>query len=274
MKLKNIIHTAALALGIAALGASCTNIDDDDRLIYVKPPQVNRAVLIEDFTGQKCTNCPFAAIELEKIVEQYGEDHVVAVAIHSGLGMKYNPAAKYQGLMNDQGSEYYSAWGSPAQPAGMVNRSSQPLAYTEWGKNVRAEIEKSAPLSLSVENAYNEADRTLAISVKALGTDGNTDGKLQVWLIEDNIVSLQDMPKELGGGRNYEYVHKHVFRANVTADIWGDALSVKEGEKTAKSYNYTIPELWNAENVSVVAFVTDANNRNVKQVIKKSIINK
>lgn len=274
MKLKNIIHTAALALGIAAIGASCTNIDDDDRLIYVKPPQVNRAVLIEDFTGQKCTNCPFAAIELEKIVEQYGEDHVVAVAIHSGLGMKYNPAAKYQGLMNEQGNEYYNAWGSPAQPAGMVNRSSQPLAYTEWGKNVRAEIEKSAPLSLSVENAYNEADRTLAISVEALGTDGNTDGKLQVWLIEDNIVSLQDMPKELGGGRNYEYVHKHVFRANVTADIWGDALSVKEGEKTSKTYSYTIPELWKAENVSVVVFVTDANNRNVKQVIKKSIINK
>lgn len=274
MKLKNIIHTAALALGIAAIGASCTNIDDDDRLIYVKSPQVNRAVLIEDFTGQKCTNCPFAAIELEKIVEQYGEDHVVAVAIHSGLGMKYNPAAKYQGLMNEQGNEYYNAWGSPAQPAGMVNRSSQPLAYTEWGKNVRAEIEKSAPLSLSVENAYNEADRTLAISVEALGTDGNTDGKLQVWLIEDNIVSLQDMPKELGGGRNYEYVHKHVFRANVTAGIWGDALSVKEGEKTSKTYSYTIPELWKAENVSVVAFVTDENNRNVKQVIKKSIINK
>lgn len=275
MKLKNIIYTIALALSVVYV-SSCSNIDEDDRLIYVKPAQVNRAVLIEDFTGQKCINCPYAALEIEKIVEHYGEENVIAVSIHCGLGMNDTPTAKYQGLMTDTGNEYYAFWGKPGQPAGVVNRSTaQTTDYSTWSNQVRTEIEKTAPLSLKVNNSYNEESRTLDVEVDAMGTDGNTDGKLQVWLIEDNIISLQDMPKDLyPGGRKYDYVHNHVFRANLTSELWGDAVAIKEGETTAKLYSYVLPEKWNADNVSVVAFVTGTDNRNVKQVVKKSIMNK
>ena len=46
MKIKNIFLslTATIAL---ALTSSCSNIDPDDRLIYVKPAEVGRTVLIE-----------------------------------------------------------------------------------------------------------------------------------------------------------------------------------------------------------------------------------
>lgn len=274
MKLKNIIYTVALALSIVYV-SSCSNIDEDERLIYVKPAQVNRAVLIEDFTGQKCINCPYAALEIEKIVEHYGEENVIAVGIHCGLGMKDTPTANYQGLMTDVGNEYYAFWGKPGQPAGVVNRSTaQTTDYSTWSNQVRTEIEKIAPLSLKVNNSYNKENRTLDVEVNAMGTDGNTDGKLQVWLVEDNIISLQDMPKDLySGGRKYDYVHNHVFRANLTSELWGDAVTIKEGETTSKVYSYVLPEKWNADNVSVVAFVTGTDNRNVKQVVKKSIIN-
>ena len=57
MKLKNIMLGAMSAI-ITLAAASCSNIDEDERLIYVKPADVGRAVLIEDFTGQKCVNCP------------------------------------------------------------------------------------------------------------------------------------------------------------------------------------------------------------------------
>lgn len=271
MKLRNIICGAAASIA-AVLFVSCSDIDDDNRLIYVKPAQVNRAVLIEDFTGQRCINCPFASLEIENIVEQYGADNVIAVGIHSGLGVKDTPTSKYQGLMTDTGNEYYKAWGSPGQPAGLVNRNtSSTVAYTQWGDLVRTEIAKAAPLSISIENNFSESDRTVSIDVETMGTNGNTEGKLQVWLVEDNIVSIQEMPRDLGGGRKYDYVHNHVFRANVTSDLWGDPVTVKEGETTKKTYTYTIPEKWNVDNVSVVAFVTDSNNRNVQQVSKKAI---
>ncbi len=274
MKLTNIIGHAAIAAALLAT-AACTPVDDDERLIYVKPAQVNRAVLIEDFTGQKCINCPFAATEIENIIEQYGEEHVIAVGIHCGLGMKTTATSKYQGLMCDTGNEYYAAWGRPGQPAGLVNRATdRTTGYTTWANQVRTEIEKTAPLALTVNNQYLSADRSLTVSVDAFGTNGTTDGNLQVWLVEDSIVSLQDMPTELGGGRVYDYVHNHVFRANVTADLWGEAVSVGEGLTVTKTYTYTLPEKWDAAHVSVVAFVTDADHKNVQQVVKQPIMGK
>ena len=45
--------------------SSCNSIDEDDRLIYVAPTAVGRCVLIEDFTGQTCLNCPRAALGIE-----------------------------------------------------------------------------------------------------------------------------------------------------------------------------------------------------------------
>ena len=70
------------------------------------------------------------------------------------------------------------------------------------------------------------------------------------------------------GSTNKEYVHNHVFRATVN-DTWGDDVTVNEGKTTEKQYEYTLPEKWNAEKVSVVAFVYD--NNEVQQVTKKAV---
>ena len=57
----------------ALMMASCDEVDPQDRLIYVEPPEVSRAVLIEDFTGQYCVNCPRATEEIERLIEEYGD---------------------------------------------------------------------------------------------------------------------------------------------------------------------------------------------------------
>ena len=49
---------------------ACSHIDEDDRLIYVKPAEVSRRVLLEDFTGQRCVNCPKANDEIKALQEQ------------------------------------------------------------------------------------------------------------------------------------------------------------------------------------------------------------
>ena len=58
MKIFN--HIIPMAVAALALFTACDNIPEDDRLIYIKPAAVSRAVLIEDFTGQACVNCPAA----------------------------------------------------------------------------------------------------------------------------------------------------------------------------------------------------------------------
>lgn len=267
MKLKNILLGAASAIAIFATVA-CQEVDPNDRLIYVKPAEVGRAVLIEDFTGQKCINCPNGTNAINNIVEAYGEENVVAVGIHSGpLGLK--DSKKALGLVTDTGNEYYKHWDSQSklgQPWALINRATAPNQdYNTWANYVGALISKKAALSLSVNNIYDATSRKLTIDVKAFGTDGNTTGKLQVWLIEDGIVASQKMPD---GSTNKEYVHNHVFRATVN-DTWGDDVTVNEGATTEKQYEYTLPEKWNAEKVSVVAFVYD--NNEVQQVTKKAV---
>ncbi len=40
---------------------ACDNIDEDDRFIPVERPHSEKTVLIEEFTGARCVNCPDGA---------------------------------------------------------------------------------------------------------------------------------------------------------------------------------------------------------------------
>lgn len=268
MKIKNLfLGVATAAMAMAA--ASCSNIDEGDRLIYVKPAEVGRAILIEDFTGQRCINCPTGTEIINSIVETYGEENVIAVGIHSGpLGFAGN--SKTVGLMTDTGNEYYTRWDKEnkmGQPWVIFNRKTSPDShYNNWAAMVSTIISEKANLSVKIANAYDAATRTLTTTVGAFGTNGTVNGKLQVWIVEDGVKALQMMPD---GKSNKEYIHNHVFRAAVNG-TWGEDVTVKEGETTTKQYQYVLPEAWNADNIAVVAFVY--NDGGVENVAKKHLV--
>lgn len=268
MKIKNLfLGVATAAMAMAA--ASCSNIDEGDRLIYVKPAEVGRAVLIEDLTGQRCINCPDGTNIINGIIQTYGEDNVIAVGIHSGpLGFKGN--AKRVGLMTDTGDEYYKYWANGTnlgQPSAVFNRKKGPSDnFNNWAAEVGLIISEKANLSIDIANAYDAKKRELTTKVGAFGVNGTVSGKLQVWIVEDGVKAMQMMPD---GSANQDYVHNHVFRAAVNG-TWGEEVTVKEGETTSKDYSYVLPETWNAEKISVVAFVY--NDKGVENVAKKHIV--
>lgn len=268
MKIKNLfLGVATAAMAMAA--ASCSNIDEEDRLIYVKPAEVGRAILIEDFTGQRCINCPTGTEIINGIVDTYGEDNVIAVGIHSGpLGFAGN--SKTVGLMTDTGNEYYTRWDKEnkmGQPWVVFNRKTSPDShYNNWAAMVGTIISEKANLSVKIANTYDAATRTLTTTVGADGVNGTVNGKLQVWIVEDGVKALQMMPD---GKPNKEYIHNHVFRAAVNG-TWGEDVTVKEGETTTKQYSYKLSEAWNADNIAVVAFVY--NDSGVENVAKKHLV--
>lgn len=268
MKLKNIFLGVATAT-MAMAAASCSNIDEGDRLIYVKPAEVGRAVLIEDLTGQRCINCPDGNDIITDIIQTYGEDNVIAVGIHCGpLGFAGN--SKRVGLMTDTGVEYYKYWANGTnlgQPSAIFNRKKGPSDnFNNWAAEVGLIISEKANLSVNIANAYDAKTRTLTTKVGAFGVNGTVSGKLQVWIVEDGIKAMQLMPD---GSANQEYIHNHVFRAAVNG-TWGEDITVKEGETTSNDYSYVLPETWNADNISVVAFVYNGNG--VENVAKKHIV--
>lgn len=258
------VKMAAAGMLLGGVLSSCSDLDEQDRFVYIKPADAARKVLIEDFTGQKCVNCPKATDEIHHLQETYGEDNVIAVGIHSGpLGFAGNK--KFVGLLTDLGNTYYYHWGLDHQPVGLVNREA-PSDYPAWQGQVQRLIAQKAPVSLAISNDYNADSRMVSITVSSEGTTGTTAGKLQIWLIEDGITAMQMMPD---GKNNLEYVHNHVLRAAVNGD-WGTDFTIHEGEEKAQTFTYQLDEKWVPENVSVVAFVyTDSG---VAQVEKAKVV--
>ncbi len=245
---------------VFALLCACSNISEDERLIYVKMEPAKRVVLLEDFTGQRCVNCPRGTEVIEQLQRDYG-DNVVAVGIHGGpLGFHGN--ARVMGLATDVGDEYYNYWKLEYQPVGLVNRHGA-VNYTDWTARVKEALTQPAPLKLSATATLSEG--VINITVDAMGTD-NTTGKLQVWLLEDGITALQLMPD---GSSNSEYVHNHVLRTPVNG-TWGQDFSIREGESKTVTMTQALSDEWNPAALSIVVFVY--NDQGVQQAVKAGVL--
>jgi len=251
----------------ALMWCACDEISSQDRLTYIEPPEVGRAVLIEDYTGQYCVNCPRATQEIERLVEEYGDSTVIAVAIHSGpFGIQKGVPTP---LYTEVGDQYFKRWGLSSQPVGLIDRlfSSMPFDYTDWAGGVVYELEKKAPVSFLMATGYDDESRTASVDVQTIGLDSTlVSGKLQVWLVEDSIDSFQYMPN---GTVDEHYNHMHVFRASVN-DPWGDDLRVSHGQVARNSYEIKLDPQWVPEHCAIVTFLYD--DEGVRHVAKRSLI--
>lgn len=54
-------------MALAASLTACDDIKESDRYIEVPAAKVERTVLLEDFTGQNCTNCPAATAPSKRL---------------------------------------------------------------------------------------------------------------------------------------------------------------------------------------------------------------
>jgi len=251
-KVSNIIgHLSVFCLLAVVLLASCDEVDEAERLIHVQGAEVKRCVLIEDFTGQRCVNCPNATLEIEKLQELYGADTVIAVAIHSGpFAHRTTMSSPLLPLGTELGDQYFQHWGIEAQPGVMINRGSPIYDPTKYAAAVNAELNKQTPLDFSLQTTLQ--GKQLDVFVKSQSIE-SMSFKLQIWLTENNIVSPQLMPD---GSSNSQYVHNHVFRASLTSDPFGIGINLTENGtfSTLTSTSITLDDSWNPENLNIVAF--------------------
>jgi len=251
--------TLLFAPAATLIMAACSNIAEEDRIIYVAPHS-ERNILIEDFTGQKCINCPKATELIHELQETYGEDVIIPVAIHCG---GYGIAAP-KGLMTDLGKTYGDEIVSLlGQPSGRINRHTND-SHTAWTSIVTEVAKYKATAEIELSCNYDEKSRSL--NLKSILVDTNNAAcQYQLWLTEDSIVALQYMPKNT---TERQYIHNHVLRDAING-VDGDLLSF-EKDTIRLSHNYTIPDNYVAEHCAVVAFLHD-NQQGVREVIKVKI---
>lgn len=277
MKITNKIMTAAMLLAGGMGLAACDNIAEDDRFIELPTVVERRAVLLEDFTGQMCTNCPEGHEIIEMLEGRFGKD-LIAVSIHCGdFGISVN-RTKYDdanmentriGLMTEQGNSICAAYGIDRWPMGVVNMGS-PINMDQWASAVSTAVETSTDVHILAKAHIENRDGKAWIEVETTTTSGTSRlAKIQYWIVEDGIVAQQ----KDGTTTIPNYVHNNVFRAQIFDGIKGEDISLTPGVETETSgeieLRYTDKERWTAENLRVVAFVSD--NTGVLQVVSTDI---
>ncbi|MBR1593875.1 MAG: Omp28 family outer membrane lipoprotein [Alloprevotella sp.] len=234
--------------------AACDEIKEDERFSdepVTFTPLKN--VLIEDFTGQNCLNCPNAAGATHALQKLYGEEHVIAVAIHGGDMKMPLPATNPLQLATEQGDEYNTHWNIASWPAGMVDRTGV-REYTTWSAEAVKRMQLTSPVemeaSLFADNAAEIKADSVTLQVTVTAEDA-AEGKIQVWLVEDDITAMQRMPD---GSLNANYVHQHVFRTSVN-NPYGDDFSIAKGENQTLKFGCVLSPTWKRENMGIVAFI-------------------
>lgn len=236
--------------GILAAGAitSCDTVAEDERFIPVEITPM-RALLIEEFTGQNCTNCPDGHQAIQNLNASFG-DSIVAVGIHASDLAVNAPL----GFKTATGEEYYKNAGSPALPTALINLQTSPLQVTDWSASVERLIIQPTPFTVKAEAELDGDNYNIKV---AFSSGEDYEGKLMVWICENDIVRRQ---LDHGTYIN-DYVHNHVFRAAVTSDIWGDNVKLTKDTPQYKEYTYKIEETyyWDTNNIYVVAFLYNSD---------------
>jgi len=249
-----------LSLFILSLTFSCDVIEKDN---FTDPeadfPWVGKKVLIEDFTGYKCTNCPQASSELKTIEELY-PGKVVGIAIHAGFFAQ--PSGDFiTDFRTTEGNELADFFEPEVFPIGMINRQGYPqnvlLSYTDWASIAGEQLLQAPTIDLSI----SEENNSVIIQARRL-SESNNSLKLVVCITEDGIIYKQIDGSEL----IEEYEHNHVLR-KVINGTWGSNIQLSSTLSTY-SYDYSLEDSWVRRNCNIVAFVYDNSNKEVLQVEK------
>ena len=234
---------------------------------------VMKKVLLEDYTGVRCVNCPAAgelALQLQEIYPQ-----VIVLGVHAG--MLSMPNGGYPDFRTPEGTEWWNFFGFDMNPIGTVNRTLSGsgrygLNPADWATFVIDEIAKDPVMALSIENNYNADSRALDVKVSGKVLEDQTDDLyLVVCLMEDDIEGLQQTPE----GANPNYLHRHVFRGTLDGNAWGihiDSAPFAEGYTFDETYNYTLPEDFVAYNCAVIAYVYQDSNKTILQVEEAKVV--
>lgn len=245
-------------MAAALLPASC-DIADDDRFVELPQVKINRSVLLMDFTGQKCVNCPEAHEIMADLVKQYGDTALITVSIHGGgmaTDVKFtNFATNNIGLMIQEGNEMNDAFGINSWPTGVVDRINARGAGMNsslWASAVSAALEVPTDVHIAAEASVSDS----VINVKTdIYSGSDRDCALQVWVVEDSIVTRQLTMQ----GRVDNYVHNNVLRDVHYSVSKGEPITLHKGislsKESAIHTKWTDKERWNWTNLSIVAFV-------------------
>lgn len=250
--------------------------------ISIADKMYERNVCIEEFTTEKCGNCPRVAGFLHTYLEEADPTRVFAVCHHAGFYTDWLTKAcdnKLLYLFNDGGSSYAPAMMFNREPAfdsqyaaGQKDNVTIPNSAAEIKAIANSFLDETmADAKLDMTLTYDEGESKVVIVVTGESNKGydTENALLTVYLTEDNVKAKN----QSGASKFY---HQHVIRDYNSN--WGDPLTWNDNKFSA-TYEFAVDEAWKKDDLKVVAFLNKHNTKNrldnrIENVTGKDLIEK
>jgi len=218
-----------------------------------------RNVLIEEFTTEKCVNCPRVAGYLHAVLEkpEYA-DCVYAICHHAGYYTDdytlpcdeeylwfYNEGGTYYApsMMMDRQAYFYGMYATSNMTATFL-----PSSESELTEFIDYELAVTANVVVGITLEYN-ADSTAVTATVSGRRNANylaDNPQVCIFLTEDNIRSSTQ------SGADATWMHQHLTRAYNST--WGDPVEW-DGNNFTNSATFSLNSSWDINNMHAVAFI-------------------
>lgn len=233
------------------------NFHDGSEINFVK------RVLIEDYTGTWCGNCPRVAHAIELAKEQSTE--IVSVAIHRSSS---NPADANYDPYNFDSSELEAYLSMSGYPKALLNRLTrwQPLEQNNITQVINLTQGENPKLGLAMTTEVTAT--TINLEVKTKFSKDFEGLNLVVYVLENGLIYDQVNYTNFYGGLPYlhDFQHDHTLRSCLTP-LFGQPIANSEttvGKTYTKTFSLPIPtNISNKDNIEFVAFITGSDNKTI-----------
>ena len=214
------------------------------------PVSFPRKFIIEHFTGEDCGYCPSGMYAIMDYLET-ATTPSIWVSHHYGFGSDEYTISESSNIGNTLGVN-----GAPNMS---LNRSKQSEGLTfhpGYLPEITIADKTEAAMSVNIARTYNPETRQLDVTVSGESTyDSKSQFLVSVLIKENRLVGRQaDYNYSWKTAKWKEYMHARVIRDMITLPL-GDTISI-DNQSYSKTWSYTMPEQWVAENCCVVAYVT------------------
>lgn len=254
-------------------------------------------VLLEDYMGHFCTNCPAAVSAAEVLLNGPNGNKIVSMEVNVGFDADtagetgaplVPPGLPDTAYKVDYTTAAGTAWdntlvnsNTEGVPQGMVDRLyvdasyDNDLNYSNWGTIIDSIIATPQVASITMTDScwlkQQIFGTAVSVTLKNTPVSGYTYF-LEMAVVEDSVEDWQTN----GGSAVQYFVHRYVLRSAINGP-WGDELTLPANVPVTKYYTFTsskfrynasaisqppqVPaRLWNMAHCYIIAFLYQRNN--------------
>lgn len=235
---------------------------------FVSETPQTRKVLLEEYTGIRCANCPEGHKIAAQIVAEYPQE-VFLMNIH-GTALAI-PQENEIDLRTTYGDALIELAGTTNIPSGSLNRhhfndaENTVLYRNDWEPHIQEILAMPSYVNIAAKASLDWQTRLLSVRVQLYYTQQPEaiSNFIHVAVVQDSIAGAQNgtffnSSQVLPDGR---YLHLHAFRDFLSGQ-WGEETSIQTGQVIEKTFTKTMPEQignvdLNFKNLQIIAFVSE-----------------